>query len=348
MSNVDYMAHHGILGQKWGKRNGPPYPLDAKSHSASEKKAGWRKSLDKPNTKSHTKRATSGNADEDDDDKLHLTENQKKAIKIGAAVTATALIAYGGYRLTKSGKIDLSKMTNIAGKMFDKTTGLEKLVKPETMSETLKAVNPKYSDFDRRYNMNCGNCAIAFEARLRGFNVEAAPNPVGMTISSMGQFFKGFKTESFKQIDIDENLIPKLDFDSVDFQSDLVKRSRLIESTMKQSVLSQCSNSDGRGMLFFPANFGSHWITWVKSGNDVTFDNPQNPSINLSEDLFPYYKYHKNSFSASMTSIRLDDLDINGDAIQSVIKNKSIPTKLSIEKFDTFVVKGKDFVTKYT
>lgn len=28
----DHLAHHGVLGQKWGKRNGPPYPLDAKGH----------------------------------------------------------------------------------------------------------------------------------------------------------------------------------------------------------------------------------------------------------------------------------------------------------------------------
>ena len=39
------LKHHGILGQKWGDRNGPPYPLGASDHSASEKKAGWRKSL---------------------------------------------------------------------------------------------------------------------------------------------------------------------------------------------------------------------------------------------------------------------------------------------------------------
>lgn len=31
--NLDqnYLSHHGIKGQKWGKKNGPPYPLDSKT-----------------------------------------------------------------------------------------------------------------------------------------------------------------------------------------------------------------------------------------------------------------------------------------------------------------------------
>lgn len=41
----DYLAHHGVLGQKWGVQNGPPYPLGASDHSVSEKKAGWKRSL---------------------------------------------------------------------------------------------------------------------------------------------------------------------------------------------------------------------------------------------------------------------------------------------------------------
>lgn len=56
-SNSD-LQHHGILGQKWGKRNGPPYPLGSEDHSASEKKAGWRKSVkkDKPVTSKNYRR----------------------------------------------------------------------------------------------------------------------------------------------------------------------------------------------------------------------------------------------------------------------------------------------------
>lgn len=44
-SNVDFndetvaIAHHGILGMKWGRENGPPYPIGSGDHSAGEKRA---------------------------------------------------------------------------------------------------------------------------------------------------------------------------------------------------------------------------------------------------------------------------------------------------------------------
>lgn len=34
----NYLAHHGILNQRWHHRNGPPYTLDRDAHSKEEKK----------------------------------------------------------------------------------------------------------------------------------------------------------------------------------------------------------------------------------------------------------------------------------------------------------------------
>jgi len=86
---MNELYHHGILGQRWGRKNGPPYPLDAKDHSASERKAGWRKSLD-----SSANRISRNHG---------LTDRQKRAILIGAGIAATGLVAYGVYR---SGALD--------------------------------------------------------------------------------------------------------------------------------------------------------------------------------------------------------------------------------------------------
>lgn len=34
----EYLSHHGKEGQKWGVRNGPPYPLDRKKVNANKKR----------------------------------------------------------------------------------------------------------------------------------------------------------------------------------------------------------------------------------------------------------------------------------------------------------------------
>ena len=36
------LAHHGVEGQKWGKRHGPPYPLDSKISTGNKLKSGAR------------------------------------------------------------------------------------------------------------------------------------------------------------------------------------------------------------------------------------------------------------------------------------------------------------------
>lgn len=112
-----YLAHHGILGQRWGRRNGPPYPLDASDHSASEKKAGWRKSLDKGGKKEDNKKQRKRK--DITTPKSGLTDKQKRALKMGAALAVTALAVYGGYKLKQSGKLD--QLVEKGKKLFDDT-----------------------------------------------------------------------------------------------------------------------------------------------------------------------------------------------------------------------------------
>lgn len=55
------ICHHGIKGQKWGVKNGPPYPLDYSQHNSREKKVNSKSSLDNyvnnnPANKNDTKR----------------------------------------------------------------------------------------------------------------------------------------------------------------------------------------------------------------------------------------------------------------------------------------------------
>ena len=55
--NNTYLIHHGIKNQKWGDRNGPPYPLSASAHSSAEKAAGtkgWTAEAKKNNTTSYS------------------------------------------------------------------------------------------------------------------------------------------------------------------------------------------------------------------------------------------------------------------------------------------------------
>lgn len=112
------LYHHGILGQRWGKKNGPPYPLGASDHSSSEKKAGWRKSLDNPESKKTTSK------------RKGLTDKQKTAIKVGVGLVAAALVAYGGYKLYKS-DIGQRLVSNVLKKKTSiPTSNLSKQVTP--------------------------------------------------------------------------------------------------------------------------------------------------------------------------------------------------------------------------
>lgn len=312
------LSHHGILGMKWGKKNGPPYPIGASDHSASEKKAGWRKSLDK-----------SESNNQNDNKKHGLSDKQKKAIKIGIAVTATALAAYGGYKLAKSGKLDkyveagkakvdemfgknggnsdfgkakvgdiheyASSQKKAAAKTVQTTVnGVKKLAKAESLEDTLRNVN-SHSGTNKNYSNNCTLCSITTFLRQAGLDVKAGstggkPQQLGDKVEAC---FKGAKV---------------LEGSAGKFGRSRQDAAEMLVNKFGQNASGVCSIQWKNG--------GGHAFNWsIKDGVVKFFDGQINRDDNIVS------KYWKSiDPNGGLTLARLDNAEINFDGIKELLE----------------------------
>lgn len=160
------LYHHGVMGQKWGQRQGPPYPLNASQHSARERKFGYKKSIgggrnsdyyernrqkaNAPSTIANRKKSeknsvlrkinSQGNSSsKNSTEKRKLTDEQKQMIKkvaIGTAIVAgAALTAYAAHKYITEVRPDV-KAGNEAVKKLLETTGKDyEYFKPQEIAE---------------------------------------------------------------------------------------------------------------------------------------------------------------------------------------------------------------------
>lgn len=119
------LYHHGILGQKWGVQNGPPYPLDDKDHNASEKKAGWKKSLSGSDESRVTRKKNEYKAQLDDLRQNGINSKTfKKAYYYGSDDMSNSafVVTYG-----MSKKEALNAYTNAVDRKYTRASYKEKL-----------------------------------------------------------------------------------------------------------------------------------------------------------------------------------------------------------------------------
>ena len=327
LTREDYLAHHGILGQKWGKRNGPPYPLDETDHSQNEHESGYKKSLN-------------GNTNEDLYDRKKrkgLTDEQKAKIKkaaiIGGAAVVAAIAAYGGYKLYKNRGM-LRNYANLGKKNVDfirksgkfdyldiKSEGLAGIT-DETVSQLSKdfGVNLKTSDtsikedieflYNNRVpgdNSDCGLLALDFFFRRAGMNVSTEELGIerkgGLSINELGAYVKGLNRKPLDTVGCKQT-------------SDFI-------SKIKESIIEQCGSDMSKecvGLIdLLPSSGGTgHFTSWYTENGEIYFTDIQSKGADISSRI--NYSGLSNIIVSRLDNCEVKGRNLFGSKVDSTIK----------------------------
>ena len=196
---VDFLCHHGIQNQKWGVRNGPPYPLNQKTHNR----------VVSSKTKSYSKDAS----EEDEKFKVgvtHLTApserfyresinasdlsrimNVAEGIKSGELSHIKRLERPNG-KIREGDVADVNYARNHMGKNDPQWVKDEYsfLSKKDRLEFEKRGVELQYGNTisDPGLNNNCAKCSASLFLRSLGYDVQAGRSAHG-ALSTAGQYW---------------------------------------------------------------------------------------------------------------------------------------------------------------
>ena len=180
-----YLEHHGILKQKWGVRNGPPYPLDYDDHSAAQKKANPKSELNNYENNNATSKTEALNKKEKAEKKKDESSNssnskrmatlmekglseeqaknqiafEKRAIAI-AAVTAAAIGAAATYNLVRNKNLAEDFVLSSGTEMFRVASSDSSEMRDMFYATTNKLDSKKYAGMYGKQLMKQGSTDI--------------------------------------------------------------------------------------------------------------------------------------------------------------------------------------------
>lgn len=246
-----FIEHHGIKGQKWGVRNGPPYPLD------SSKSTGKRLKTTNKNSKRENGFLP--------DILPFLPDIAMLSIAIGVIIADSKPVRelIGKHRDKK-----LSELR--ATENIDKKSGLYLKNKEMTEEQDMNAVNRDRGTFeDEGTYTNCTWCTTAYDLRRRGFDVYAGKTIKGFTNSEIASWYKG--NHKFKDIKLE--------------QSDLTSNSASINKVIN-TLQSEPNGSRGNITFAWRGTNSGHSIAYQVNDGKVTFIDAQAKIMYKNRDVY--------------------------------------------------------------
>lgn len=219
----DYLAHHGIIGQHWGKRNGPPYPLNQKVSKQIQKKGKEDKvyQAKREKLKKGDKRVKSEGLSKEvykrDRELQTVGIHPNNISKISNGEPEFGNYGFGGswgrnpnYNAGWYSKSNTSFNT-VANELsnMSKEQGLRLFGYSDTIGNGGTTNYKTYFDNNLGqvasrvnsgrfgavgYTNNCAKCASAFEMQRRGYNVQAGGSHQGCLSSASEYWWDGART----------------------------------------------------------------------------------------------------------------------------------------------------------
>lgn len=321
MRRNTYLAHHGIKGQRWGVKNGPPYPLDANRHNVQER------------TLNGTKKT-----------KIRSV-NAKKLIAAGAITAGVLLAGYGAYRLSKispgiaglagaakpprgyneafSAKKQISLLDHFRGiKKSDKEMDFDPSQldpsfrhKDRYMSkkEDVDAINGALGNVNPFRTVNCTICTTAYEMRRRGYDVKANSLLNGggpKSLWNVCDFFKGASINDWGSLD----------------NSYIDKDESECRRAVKKELMSM--GKGARGNFFTHLNTDlttmCHSVIFEVDDNDVHFIDAQTKKWYTYEEGIKMFKTRPGGLWDNTTGsfwLRTDDKELNFDTLKYFVSD---------------------------
>ena len=333
-SPQDCLAHYGVKGMKWGVRR-------YQNENGTLTKAG----------KERYNSDKDGTAAEESSKKKGLSDKQKTILKVGAAAVATALVAYGTYKLVDSG--ELHRLTEkgkaifgVSDGTFKKNEAYSRKMSADQIAETFFGkINPGYGKLPGTSN-NCRRCTFAYELSRRGYdvratrslsgagqNIDGLSRSIGRGKISLGRLLRA-SADSIEDIGAKE-LLEQPKWKAGDLFVEKVNAkltgSRKINLRDVDGSLSLSENSKrifdalskmperARGELdvkYLGSKTG-HSLAWeIIDGKPTIFDLQIGKIYKTSDDM---KKYAFSLSSASFT--RLDNLELNLDFLRRWVAN---------------------------
>jgi len=170
--SANQLAHHGVLGMKWGVRNGPPYPLSSNGPT---------------------------NRKEADDRKMVGGDIEAIITTVTALATVSALV-FSSVRQKQLEKKATEILTSLEKSSILKMADMPRINSAHDIARDLAAVNPNFNK-GVPYQINCSNCTTTYELRRRGYDVEALPRHVPMRMGELMACYKGAKDKVVEEKD---------------------------------------------------------------------------------------------------------------------------------------------------